>query len=97
MFKLPWLFLFDKDVQSKPLSVVGTRRILARLTSHILHPDLLDDLDAKALVIGVAAGEVAIGEQLARNVAAGETEFFPVAHPGSGGVSTLNCVVVSGV
>jgi hypothetical protein len=50
---------------------------------------LLDDFDAKALMIVVAAGEVAVGEQLARDVAAGETKFFPVAHPERGGTGTF--------
>lgn len=57
-----------------------SRCILTRLTGHGLHPDLLGNLDAVALMVGVTAREVAVGEQLAGHVAAGETEFFPVAH-----------------
>jgi hypothetical protein len=31
-------------------------------------------------MVGIAAREVAVGEQLAGDVATGETELFPVAH-----------------
>jgi hypothetical protein len=44
---------------------------------------VLDDLDAKTLVVGVRPREVAVGEQAAGVVAAHELEFFPVAHGGS--------------
>ena len=41
---------------------------------------MLDDLDAKTLVVGIGAREVAVGEETAGVVAAYELEFFPVAH-----------------
>ena len=61
-----------------------TSGICAGLAHGVLDPDILDDLNAIALVIRVIAGEVAIGEQPTREVAARETEFLPVAHLGEG-------------
>jgi len=55
-------------------------RIQTRLAMIWLVPNLFDDPDAVALVIWIAAGKVAVREQLARDVTAGEPKFFPVAH-----------------
>ena len=44
---------------------------------------MLDNLDAKTLVVGVRPREVAVGEQTAGVVTTHELEFFPVAHGGS--------------
>jgi len=49
-------------------------------TVYILHPRMLDDFDAKALVEWVCPCEVAVGENAAGVVATDELEFFPVAH-----------------
>lgn len=43
-------------------------------------PDLLEDLDTKALVVGVVAGEVAVVLALCVGARAAEDELFPVAH-----------------
>ena len=53
---------------------------------HVLHPRMLDDLDAEALVVWVCPREVAVGQQAARVMATDELEFLPVAH---GDVSVL--------
>ena len=63
-----------------PLHSSRTHRVQARLTSHVLHPCMLDDLDAETLVVGVGACEVAVGEQSTRVVTADELEFFPITH-----------------
>jgi len=62
--------------------MLRTSSILTRLTSDVLAPDLFKDFDAKTLMVGIAAGEMTVGEQLARAVTAGELKFFPVAHGG---------------
>lgn len=43
-------------------------------------PDLLEDLDAEALVVGVVAGEVAVVLALGVGAGAAKDELFPVAH-----------------
>lgn len=45
-------------------------------------PDLLEDLDPKALVIGIVACEVAVVLALGVGTRAAENEFLPVAHVG---------------
>ena len=66
-----------------PLRGCHTHRIKAGLTCHVLHPRMLENLDAKTLVVGVRPREVAVGEQTAGVVTAHELELFPVAHGGS--------------
>ena len=44
---------------------------------------MLDDLDAKTLMVWICACEVAVGEETRGVVAADKLEFFPVAHDGS--------------
>lgn len=45
-------------------------------------PDLFEDLDAEALVVGIVAGEVAVVLALCVRAGAAEDELFPVAHIG---------------
>lgn len=52
-------------------------------------PDLLEDLDAEALVVGVVAGEVAVVLALGVGAGAAEDEFLPVAHVGFSAVLLL--------
>jgi hypothetical protein len=58
----------------------STHGVQAGLARHVLHPRMLNDLDAEALVVWVCPREVAVGEQAAGVVAADELELFPVAH-----------------
>lgn len=51
--------------------------VIARGT---LLPGIAEDLDAKALVVGIVAGEVAIGLETDDGVVAGEEELLKVAH-----------------
>lgn len=62
----------------------NTPCIQTRRTSYILNPSVLRNFNAKALVVRVGAGEVAVRQQLAGRVAASELKFFPVAHFGLG-------------
>lgn len=45
-------------------------------------PDLFEDLDTKALVVGIVAGEVAVVLALGVGAGAAKDELFPVAHSG---------------
>lgn len=51
-----------------------------RLTLVGLGPAVAELLDAEALVVGVVAGEVAVGLQPEGVVAAGEEEFLEITH-----------------
>lgn len=43
-------------------------------------PDLLEDLDTKALMVGVVASKVTVILALGVGAGATEDEFFPIAH-----------------
>ncbi len=49
---------------------------------YALLPRVTQDLDTVALVVGVVSGEVTVGLEPDRRVAAGEEELLPVAHDG---------------
>lgn len=69
--------------------------VIARGT---LLPGIAEDLDAKALVVGIVAGEVAIGLETDDGVVAGEEELLKVAHLEQGsGEMTLRLYRYSGV
>jgi hypothetical protein len=57
----------------------------------VLLPGLPENLDAEALVVGVVAGEVAVGLQADSRVTALEEELFPVAHRGAQASSLKKC------
>jgi hypothetical protein len=53
---------------------------LAWLTRELLGPALLDSFDAVALVVGVAAGEVAVRQQLLNDMATCVVKLLVIAH-----------------
>ena len=66
----------------------------ARLALVALGPAVAELLDAKALVVGVVAGEMAVGLQAEGVVAAGEEKFLEIAHiEGVLGVTEVSAAV----
>lgn len=54
----------------------------AAVAGHALIPRVAQDLHAQTLMVGVVAGEVAVGLEANSGVVASKKKLFPVAHPG---------------
>jgi hypothetical protein len=65
------------------------RRRRTRRTRHRLDPAVLDGFHPEALVVWIRPREVAVGEEAAHDVPAGELEVLVVAHDAG-----LECSVV---
>lgn len=64
---------------------------------HSLKPRILEDLDAKTLVVGVVAGKVAVTLLLNDRVMAGEEELLKLAHLGVYNGSVTVCGILRSV